>query len=187
MLANFTHIPKDKPVTDINQHLRPISLTCSLAQLAEEFIIEKFVAPAILESIDQNQYGGVPRSSATLALICMLHNWTKATDGTGNSVRVFLFDYRKAFDLIDHTILVNKICQLPIPSFVMKWIIDFLTDRKQRMKLAKDCFSEWGRVLRGVPQGTKLGPWLFMIRQLPKLSQRINLVSFNWVPMNLLR
>ena len=96
-----------------------ISLTRTLSNLAEGFIIEKFVAPAILESIDQNQYGGVPRSSATIALISMLHNWIKATDGTGNSVRVFLFDYRKAFDLIaHHTILVNKICQLPIPSFV---------------------------------------------------------------------
>ena len=162
-LANVTPVPKSKPVTDINQHLRPISLTCSLSKLAEELIIEKFVAPAILESIDQNQYGGVPKSSATIALISMLHNWTKATDGTGNSVRVFLFDYRKAFDLIDHTILVNKICLLSIPSFVKNWIIDFLSDRKQRVKLAKDCFSEWGRVPCGVPQGTKLGPWLFIL------------------------
>ena len=102
----------------------------------------------------------------------MLHNWTKATDGTGNSVRVFLFDYRKAFDLIDHTILVNKICQLPIPSFVINWIIDFLTYRKQRVKLAKDCFSERGNVPCGVPQGKKLGSWLFipMINDL-KLSE----------------
>ena len=140
-LANVTPFPKNKPVTDINQHLRPISLTCSLSKLAEELIIEKFVAPAILKSIDQNQYGGVPKSSATIALISMLHNWTKATDGTGNSVRVFLFDYRKAFDLIDHTILVNKICLLSILSFVRNWIIDFLSDRKQPVKLAKDCFS----------------------------------------------
>ena len=141
-LANVTPVPKNKPVTDINQHLRPISLTCSLSKLTEELIIEKFVAPAILESIDQNQYGGVPKSSATIALISMLHNWTKATDGTGNSVRVFLFDYRKAFDLIDQTILVNKICLFSIPSFVRNWIIDFLTDRKQRVKLVKDCFLE---------------------------------------------
>ena len=81
-LANVTPVPKNKPVTDINQHLRPISLTCSSYRLAEEHVIEKFVAPAILKSIDQNQYGGVPKSSAKIALISMLHNWTKATDGT---------------------------------------------------------------------------------------------------------
>jgi hypothetical protein len=62
--------------------------------------MEKYVAPAILESIDPNLYGGIPKSSATLALIgSMLHNWAKATNGTGDSVRVLLFVYRKA-DLI---------------------------------------------------------------------------------------
>lgn len=162
-LANITPIPKDNPVSDINKHLRPISLTCSMSKLAEEFVIEKYIAPAILETIDPNQYGGIPKSSATLALISMLHTWAKETDGTGDTVRVLLFDYRKAFDLIDHTILVNKIRQLPIPPHIVNWLISFLINRKQRVKLAKDCFSEWGEVPCGVPQGTKLGPWLFIL------------------------
>ena len=41
-------------------------------------------------------------------------------------------------------------------------MVDFLTNRKQRVKLANDCYSEWGHTLVGVPQGTKLGPWLFL-------------------------
>ena len=97
------------PNFHLNKHLRPISLTCCLAKLAEEFVIEKFVGPAILKHIDPNQFGGIPRSSSTIALISMLHNWAGATDGSENSVRVLLVDYRKTFDFIDHSILINKI------------------------------------------------------------------------------
>ena len=50
-----------------------------------------------------------------------------------------------------------------MPEWVRLWIEDFITDRHQRVKLSQDCFSEWGRVLAGVPQGTKLGLWLFVV------------------------
>ena len=161
-LANVIPVPKEIVVLDINKHLRPISLTCCLAKLAE-VVIEKYVGPAILKHIDPNQFGGIPRSSSTIALISMLHNWAGATDSSGNSVRVLLVDYRKTSDLIDHSILINKIRLLPIPNFVINWLISFLCGRKQRAKLARDCVYEWGAAPSGVPQGTKLGPWLFIL------------------------
>ena len=85
-----------------------------------------------------------------LTLISVIHRWLKATDGNGASVRVLLFDYRKAFDLIDHKILVNKLKQFNIPNSVINWVIDFLSGRSQRVKRGKDCLSEWGTVLSGV-------------------------------------
>ena len=93
----------------------------------------------------------------------MIHCWTNATDGNGSSVRTILFDYRKAFDLIDHKILITKLSTLDLPHFIINWIIDFLTNRQQRTKLSEGCVSEWGLVPSGVPQGTKLGAWLFVI------------------------
>ena len=72
-LANIILVPKENVVNDINNHLRPMSLTYCLSKLAEEFIIENFVGLAILNCIDPYQLGGIPKSSSTNALISMLH------------------------------------------------------------------------------------------------------------------
>ena len=74
------------------------------------------------------------------------------------SVRVFLFDYRKAFDFIDHGTLAAKPKEVEVLNSIVNWILDFPSDRPQRVKLSRDCLSEWGAVPAGVPQGTKLGP-----------------------------
>ena len=92
----------------------------------------------------------------------MMHTWAQATDGTSSAVRVVCLDYRKAFDLID-SILAPKILGLRIPRGIASWVCDFLMDRRQPVKLSSDCHSEWGTVPSGVLQGTKLGPWLFIL------------------------
>jgi hypothetical protein len=56
----------------------------------------------------------------------------------------------------DHRILVDKVLSLQIPCGVARCVCDFLSNRFQRVKLSNDCFSEWGAVPSGVPQGTKL-------------------------------
>ena len=101
------------------------------------------------------------KSSTTLALLDMLRDWSKGTDGNSATIRIVLFHYRKAFDLIDHSILIRKLCMLDVPNSIVNWIIDFLSNRSQRIKLGEGYVSEWESVPSGVPQGTKSGPWLF--------------------------
>ena len=108
--------PKEKLIQDINNHFRPISLTPILSKLGEEFVVDRFLKPAVLEKIDQTQFGTVPNSCTTHVLISMLHTWLKNTDGNGLTTKVMLFDFRKAFDLIDHNILAKKLSTYNIPE-----------------------------------------------------------------------
>ena len=91
----------------------------------------------------------------------MIHNWHISSHGKPAAIRVVLFDFRKAFDLINHNILLRKLSDYDIPNHI--WIADFLLDRRQRVKLAQDCFPEWRYFPAGVPQGKRLGQWLFLI------------------------
>ena len=123
--ADVTPLPKKQPVEDLKKDLRLISLTPCLSNVAEEIIVCDFVKPAALKVLDTNQCGAVPKSSTTTVLLSMIHNWATSTDGNGATVREILFDYRKAFDLIDHSLLDSKLCNLEIPKSVINWIINF--------------------------------------------------------------
>ena len=88
----------------------------------------------------------------------MLHRWSLETDGNRATVRTLLFDYPKAFYLIDHSILVNKLRNLAVPRTIVNWIIDFLSNRFQRRLLL-----QVGPVLSGIPHVYQIGPWLFVL------------------------
>ena len=147
----------------MKKDLRTISLTACFSKIAEDCIVHDFIKPAVLKVLDPNQYGAVLNSSTTRALIHMVHSWAQATDGNSTTIWTVLFDCRKAFDLIDHSIVVDKLCKLFLKTRIINWIIDFLSGRSQRIKRAKGCYSKWDSVPSGVPQGTKLGPYILHV------------------------
>ena len=65
--ANIIPIPKHNPVQDVNKHLRPISLTAILSKVAEDYVVEGFLKPAVLKKVDPQQFGTVPRSNTNHA------------------------------------------------------------------------------------------------------------------------
>ena len=82
-----------------------------------------------------------------------------------------MLGFSKAFDLIDHTILLQKLSNTNFPQILINWIRSFLATRQQRIRL-NGCISSRQTVNRGVPQGTVFGPILFVVM--------INDLLFNW-------
>ena len=72
-MADVVPISKQNPVTNVKKHLRLISLTPIISKLAEDFVFSLHVGPAVLDVIDPNQFGGIPKFSTLYTLISMLH------------------------------------------------------------------------------------------------------------------
>ena len=148
-------------IRDFSKDLRPILLTSTLSKIAESIVIDTELKLVILKQVDPHQFGFIPGSSTTFALISMFHHWLNACDSLNTDVRTVLLDFKKAFDFVDHTLLIAQLYTLSVKPAVVNWMIEFL--RNQRVMLNSNCFSSWLTVPAGVPQGTYLGPWLFLV------------------------
>ena len=90
----------------------------------------------------------------------MVNLWLDAMDN-GQMVGVVLVDFKKAFDLVDHKILLNKLEIYGIKDEALLWFDTYLTNRKQQVTINNNQ-SEYKNISYGVPQGSILGPLLFL-------------------------
>ena len=121
----------------------------------------KWILSSIKDKIDPYQFGGLRGISTTHALVDMLHLWHTAIHSS-NSIRILFLDFSKAFDLVDHSILIGKFKQLGTPNILLRWLCDFLSDRKQRVKIGNEV-SSWLSLTGSMPQGSCLGPLCFVV------------------------
>ena len=151
--ANVIPLPKKRPPRLVENDIRPISLTPIISKTFE-CIIMTLVDIVLEDKINDNQYGGTSGTCTTDALVEMLHQY-EATDACNTYMRIIALDFSKAFDLINHEILLAKLEANGVPPHVLRWMASFLLDRTQRVKIGKHT-SSIGRPNGGVHKGQSL-------------------------------
>ena len=159
--SNVIPLPK-KGDNSCPSNFRPISLLSGVGKIQER-IVFKNIHNYFNENNLLNKYqsGFLPNHSTTLHLIDIYHQICQTFDNNQYACMVFC-DVSKAFDRVWHKGLLFKLKEYGINGALLNWISDYLDNRKQKVVI-KSCHSNTKLITAGVPQGSVLGPLLFLI------------------------
>ena len=141
---------------------RPVSLLPCFSKILERLVFNKCVQYIdIHEILNDKQFGFRPNHSTYTAIIQLVDKITSAVERNETTIGIFL-DLSKAFDTIDHDILLYKLEHYGFRGIVLEWFKNYLSNRKQYVSY-NSCDSELKDIVCGVPQGSILGPLLFIL------------------------
>ena len=151
---------KDNP--HMTGNYRPISLLPAISKVFEKIAFEQLYGYFTKNNLlYKSQYGFRKGHSCELAAMEVTDKIFKYLDNKKLPIALYL-DFSKAFDTINHAILMDKLKHYGVTGVALRWFKDYLTNRKQFVQY-KDKVSKMSTITTGVPQGSILGPLLFII------------------------
>ena len=161
--ANITPVYKGKGGKKDPQNYRPISVLPCLARIFEKEIAKQLSTYVLQRGlIPKQQFGFRQNASTETALLAAMENWVGELDKQGMMVGLLLIDLTKAFDNVNHALLVNDLSQIGCDTSSLSFLSSYLTGREQRVVFGGDT-TDWMQITKGVPQGSGISPLLFNI------------------------
>jgi hypothetical protein len=161
--SNTKTIAKSKRKPTSAADYRPISILCVASKLLEKLVYEQLVDYLNARNVFDKLQSGFRKMHSTGTALLKITEDLRLSIFKGEVTLMVFLDYSKAFDLVDHALLLKKLKKLNLSDPVIYFFKSYLEGRLHAIKNDDGSFSKWMKIECGVPQGSVLGPLLFSL------------------------